>query len=501
MSLLDSLIKAFSPKANSIFKEEKYSSYEIKYETSINSPINYKSISKVINKIHTNDIWRLTIAIENFDPITINRSDRDINKFVNDINKQLDTVENETINFHLFISKKVFNANINIYDFSLFCNFVKGLEPIAFLNIINDDLKGNGKLNFNVFDNSFDNFFTPVINFKKENDAHRTNSHLDILKIKENCHFGNQDEYPYSPLHFNLIQKPKIENYVTNKLDILSCLFSITSIFNITTIKDNILHYKLYGYKTVENEIPIKNLPIKSRDTYIKIFKWIYLGTVNISDRIGLSRNIISIYLQDNLLNIQDNAYYSIQSGFNIYLQENLNRYIEVRNKIGEQLLTLTQNANNVLEDYLNSYHKSSFTFVTFFISVFLIRVLNTGNFEDVFTKDASVIAFSILLISTIYLIFSILRLNAEKKRLTAKYASLKNRFKDLLIDDDINKILRDDEEFNSELQFIISRRFTYALLWSSTIIIFLGTVITLSSYYNWNFFIYKLKLLIMLLS
>ena len=167
-------------------------------------------------------------------------------------------------------------------------------------------------------------------------------------------------------------------------------MFSIISIFDITSIDKNLLNFKLNGYKAIQNSFDIDNVNIESKDIYIKIFDWVYAENANCADKIGLTRNIISIYAKKDLPIIDENAYFSIQSGFKTYLQENLNKYIEIRNKISDQLIEISDRAQKVVENYLSYYQKSNITFVTFFISVFTIRALTTKSFNDVFSKETT---------------------------------------------------------------------------------------------------------------
>jgi len=487
MNLTESLLRTFPLKfGKDIFQVEKYSTLEIKYETTIHSTIEIDDIKAIIDHIHPNDFWNINIAIENHDPISLGKNTEKIAAFVLELNQAKRTIEEERVNINILITKN-YNGHINIYDFGLFDKFVNDLGPVSFLKVINKDLKDNGGLCFYVYDDSFEEFNTLFLKFSKAPPKDDNVSFCETHKIRENCHFGNQDEYPYSPIYFNLIQRPEAKNNTIITLDSLCFLFSIICIFDITTINDSELYYKLNGYKTFEGKLTYDELPLDSLGTYVKIFEWIYSESSNVSDKIGLVRNILSIYLKTNSLDIPEGVFYSVKSGFKTYLQENLNRYIEVRNKIGEQLQTLTHRANLVIDEYLNKYQKNIISFITFFVSVLLIQVLNNKQFSEVFTKDATIIAFSILAVSTVFMIISLLHLNNEKQRLIKKYDNLKKRFRDLLIKEDIQKILRNDEEFNDDIQYLITHRKLYTIMWILTIIFFFIAVVSLSTYLNWK--------------
>lgn len=84
--------------------------------------------------------------------------------------------------------------------------------------------------------------------------------------------------------------------------------------------------------------------------------------------------------------------------------------------------------------------------------------------------------------------------LKAEKERLKIRYKNLKGRFKDLLVDEDINKILREDQEFEDEIRFIEIRANRYTFLWIGTVLIVIVAILSLSDYINWDTILNFLK-------
>jgi len=78
-----------------------------------------------------------------------------------------------------------------------------------------------------------------------------------------------------------------------------------------------------------------------------------------------------------------------------------------------------------------------------------------------------------LLILSLIFQIFSNVLLLLDKKRIKNKYEDIKARALDLLFEDDVNKILDNDKEYNSELIFLKNRIWIYNILWLVTIAIF----------------------------
>ena len=492
MNILKSFQEVFTPSdTNNASVIEIYNEFHIKY--TIQKPFNPENLNekliKICNNLPENDSWTLKFLIDNFEPIKLVSSTKDYLRFKEEIVTGINDVEEETITVDFHVYKITDQGIVNIYDFHAFCEFVRQLPTINFLNIIKNDIK-NQNLYFSTIGEEVACFYTKNLKFGFCDQYHinENNSH-QVNQSKENCYFENYVDYPFMPTYFNLIKRPLQSNSITEKLDKLTTIFCLSSIYDITSIADNRFNYKLNGYKTIQGSFDIDNTNISSTSTYMKIYDWIYLDSSNITDKIGLSRNILSIFLKDqDSIEIDESAYFSVQSGFKTYLQQNLNRYIDIRNKINDQLISITQKSNDVMEKYLGDFQKNVITFVSYFISVFLIKFLSPNNSGKLFNEDTTKVSLAFIAISLLYLLFSRWNLDQEKERLELRYKNLRNRFLDLLIEEDINKILCDDKDFLDELKFFNKRKDTYTFLWILTMMILLVVILTTSSYFE-NFF------------
>lgn len=486
MNIIKILQTAFPQLDDAIVLNDKYSTFTIEYNARQPITVERVHLETIKKFIPYDDSFTIEVIMAEDDPIVITSSNYEKDKFIDQINKESKYLEdNETVRIKLSISKNTSDSIIHIYSHEHFFDFCDTISVMEWLDLVGKDLTTNRFLKFKVLEKEFDSFWSSNIIFSNTNrDVEFLNRNQSEHSISDNCHFGNYEQYPFNPSYFNLTKRPRVNNTLTNILDRLAFAFSIISIFDITSIDKNCLSFKVNGYKAIQNSFDIDKVDIISKDIYIKIYEWVYAENANCADKLGLTRNIISIYSKDELPTIDDNAYFSIQSGFKTYLQENLNKYIEIRNKISDQLLEISDRAQRVVENYLSYYQKSNITFVTFFISVFTIRALTTKSFSDVFSKETTLIALSLIAVSLGYMIVSLLGLNSEINRLKSKYTNIKNRFKDLLIEEDIDRILRNDKEFNDDVKYIKSRRLQYSILWVVTILIFTITTCYLSTYF-----------------
>lgn len=482
MDLFNTITNLFIPTNNKdIICLDKFSTFLIKYSISNFKEFDENVILDMLDIISNSDSFELSFKIGNNDEICLKNTD--LSPFCSKILDERKILEEEPVLFKLEIQKNAEEA-INIYNFNSFQNFWKSTSISNLLHLIKNNKSKDETIIFLLLEENVESFYSQNIRFLKSNTPV---VNVPNNLISDSCHFGNINDYPFNPYFFHLIKRPLVNNEITEKLDRISLLFSIISIYDITSIVENRLYYKLNGYRTFEGEKAIDNLDTKLYPIYFKIFDWIYSETSKIHDKIGLTRNIISLSIKENEIYISDSVFLSIQSSYKTYLKDNINKYIEIRNKIIDELGWISQKSSEIVSNYLSNYQKSIFTFLSFFTSVFLLKFLNKQDNSSFFSKNETVFSIAFLFLSAIYLLFSIWNIYLEKKRLTRKYENVKTRYYDLLNVNDINRILDNDEEFNYEMNFITIRQKIYTLLWVVTILLLICAILTVSNYINWN--------------
>lgn len=490
MNILEFILKIFSPIADSEPQiSEKFTSFTVKFHIVNFSTFDINLLAELFSFIPANDSYILTIKIDENDPIDLTESN--IHVLSEQISSERKIYEGEPVFLNFEITKET-SSFINIYNFKSFEKFWTETSLTNLLKLIKLHQTILNRNDFIILEGDIQSFDSNNISFSK---SKLNNLQRRECIISENCHFGNRQDYPFDAKYFHINNNQAIKSPIIDKLTSLSLLFSIISIFDITAINESELYYKLNGYKSFEDTIGLDKLDINLANIYFKISNWIYTENSNVCDKIGLTRNILSLSFQNNTLLIPDSVFLSIQSGYKAYLQENISKYIEIRNKIVDELGWISQKSGEIVSNFLNNYQKSIFTFLSFFISVFLLRFFKGSDSEiAIFSKEVTLFSYSFLLLSVIFLIFSLLNLKKEKERLSRKYQNVKNRYLDLLDENDIKRILKDDTEFNYELSYIENRIDNYTLLWILTLIILAITIFTVSDFYSWTDLIYWIK-------
>jgi len=446
-----------------------------------------KIVASYFNFLQASDQLTFTIEFGEGSPVTFYSASPDFVDFEARLENEYSFQENEPIIVTFKIDKQNTENTISIYDLEVFTKTIEKLTISQSFVIFSRILSTKSFINFNVLnlDTSFNTaslfFVNPKSSISVQEFQDRKKRIENILTVSN---FTNIKEHNLTPDDF----KFQIENDKYSDLCKLfshySSVLSILYLFDITTLNENQLEFKINGYKSIKGTIDASAI-VKSEEDYYTIYNWVYSGG-NLNDKIGLARNIISLHLIENgKIELKGNPFQSIQSSYKVYEKQNIKQYIEIRNKISDQLLDFNNRANKVIETFANGFQKSALALISFYISVIVIRVLSKGDFVNVFSLDSTILSISFISISFIYYRMAKWEVLEQKKRFQDSYLNLKDRYTDLLNKDDIERILNSDKEFEADVKFIDDKLKRYSKLWIYFLIILLSTTVFLFSIYN----------------
>ncbi len=393
-------------------------------------------------------------------------------------------------------------TNLNIFDISSFTEFLKK-EPLDKILKAYDKYFINKILVVNIFDhhevisNQFFYIRSVYPNFFDENeiqDWKLANDRKSLLQEKIECrdkvsHFVNADQYSFIPECFDFNEN----FFLSDHFSYLRSIFNLIYLSDYSNINENRLNFKIKGYKTLNCELNTK-LSSEVENELSTIYDWVYSDGPFV-DKIGIARNVISIHIkEENISTLEIGTCHSAQSGYDLYLKDNVKQYIEVKNKIADVLYTQSEKASGIVKDMFTMFKTSMWTFLSFFLMSFLVKVIEKKtelkSLDQIlnFNLATSVIGFSLVIISFFYLFFARKEVADETKRLNNKYMEIENRYKDLLNEKDLQKILtqsnvdgRSAQEI--EISYINEKKSLYTQYWILIIIILIG--ILLIPYYN----------------
>lgn len=390
------------------------------------------------------------------------------------------------------IEIKIFKSDsveyVSIYSLNWFANYLndRNIEEIFFLF-------SECKTIFKILDGSSHNFhtnhfiFLDNANFTNRANQIKKTFDNDIrtkrqLKINENSHFANMSTIKFIPEDF----------YIHNK----SCNKSIYELFNklaqalilsvfsdISEFSENSLSYKMFGYKTLKKVYDFNSFNTNFLDEYYQSYQDVFNTHTSISDKIGLARNVISLHaINDDFTNINGSILSSIRSNYNIYLKENIKKYIDIKNKITDSIFSLSNKFDEATNNLTSSFKTSFYTLATLFISLILFKVLKNSNSTlNIFTIEVFLFLCPVLIAMYLFKLYNIQEVKQIKKRLVNRYEQLQKQYTDILDSDDLKQIFNKHDFEKTNLDFIDNQSKKYNLYWNLTLLgyfifFFIGT-------------------------
>lgn len=436
------------------------------------------SVQNACNFLQPNDQLTFTVKFGEAEPVSFYSTSPDLADFKTKLEAEHKYQEGEPITATFTITKGNVESNISIYDLAIFTATLEKLSVAEVFSIFNRVLSKTSYVNFNVL-NLEKPFNTASIFFKQVGANAPTQAFADRRKrldsILSASNYTNIEEHNLTPDDFQIQIESAKHRKLCSLFNNYAVVLSVVYLFDITSLKANELDFKINGYKSIKGKVDAKTLPTNGTKDYFSIYNWVYSGG-NLNDKIGLARNIISLHFEiSGEIGLKGHPFQSIQSGYKVYEKQNIKQYIEIRNKISDQLLDFNKRANNVVETFASGFQKSSLALITFYFSAITIKVLGNGDFVNVFTLDTTVLSIVFLLGSFLYYLVAKWEVKEQRKRFVDSYTNLKNRYTDLLEKEDIQRILNDDKEFNADVAFIDGKLKNYSNLWKCFLAILLG--------------------------
>lgn len=490
MKFYDSFLNAFFTEISLIQEKESDKVFEAIF---VAKEYNHNSISKIeelISFLQNRDTLHISVQFGAGDTNVYTSKILTLEKYKELLDKDAKFQDDDDVNIVLTINKSFNNAKCTIYDLEIFTSSLNKLSAFEFINIYSKLFEISPNIKFEVF-NISKCFYSNTIAFCEigsdhENEVFEKRNEV-IENFKSTCHFSQSDKLKILPNDFSLIQVDESLLILNSIFKKYSTILSIIYLFDITSLKENEFSFKINGYKSIKGIIELSQIEFNQIEEYLEIYKWVYNGG-NLNDKIGLARNIISLhFFKKGELELQGNPFEAIQSSYKVYERQNIKQYIEIRNKISDQLIDFNNRANKIIETFASGFQKSSLALISFYISAIAIRVLGKGEFTSIFSLDATVLSLSFLLGSLIYYWVSRWEINEQRKRFVSSYKNLKIRYTDLLDEEDINRILNNDNDFNEDIKFIDDKKKNYSRMWIAFIAILGFTTIFLFLCNNLN--------------
>lgn len=350
--------------------------------------------------------------------------------------------EDPEYEIELRVKKMLEGKVLSVYFVSCFFDYLSKLPPLNFIREISRFL--DCMLTFEVF-SKINEFGSDTIRFIEANTPSRniecisssydrekklsllfdnaTTANLSLELIPDDFYFKFDSEYE------------EVNSLFSNIVSSLSIVFlSNSSVFE----KNGSFTYKISGYKTISETVMKLNYDKAISELLYKIYSWSYEGG-NSSDKIGLVRNVLSIHLDDQgRIKYDGEAWQAIQSNYQIYLKENIQSYLDVKNKIGEFVIDSSTRTYTIANEVLSSFKSSIFVFITFLLTVVVVNGLKDSGENTIFSDAYLAIVFILCVVSFIWLLMT-------KRQVVEQFESASETVKEIL-QLNYSKVLMQDE-------------------------------------------------------
>ncbi len=488
MKFIDEFIKALFPDYSVQSSTENIQEFKASLTATQFQFVKKELLESKFNFLQVRDSIHISVTFGQSDPVIFNSSKVDFEVFIKGLEKEEIHLDGEEISIVITITKSVKDSSCTIYDLQCFVKTFNSYEIGQFFQNFSKLFELGLFFRFKIFGLKMP-FYTSSICFEqlsedtKVQETERRKEIFDFFKAQ--CHFENIEHFCLVPSDFRLIIKDDEQSELNLLMNRYANLISIIYLFDISSIKGNSIEFKINGYKSIKGKSNIANLHLNEFDEYYNIYEWVYNGG-NINDKIGLSRNIISLHFKTvGELQLQGNPFQSVKSSFKVYEKQNIKQYIEIRNKISDQLLDFNNRANKIVETFASGFQKSTLALISFYISAIVIRILSKGDFVNIFSLDATILSLAFLSGSIIYYWVSRWEIKVQRTRFVDSYENLKKRYTDLLEPDDIKRILNNDTEFQQDLAFIDNKRKAYSRMWLTVVFLLASSTLFLFITYN----------------
>ena len=404
--------------------------------------------------------------------------------------KSLD--KDDRVDVHISIKKRVYDGRLRVYNYQAFSKFLCANSITQNFDIFTKLFEKNdgNHIEFRLLDTEA-TLQTNSILFSDRNmsltDVSKSLRGQELRKCDEVSVFLDRNKIRLVPQDFEIVSA---DNDVFKSLEEvfkkLRYVLSYIYVANTSSIsKDSAILQ--FSPSAKAQEFSLDKLTI---NTIIpQIYEWIFRDDGSI-ERAGIARKIISLYCDtpDDILSIDEKVLNSIKSDYVIYQKNHADKYLEMKDKISEFIVSGVEKIHGLSHDFSDSLRNNFIAVMVFLITVLLTDSVDFREFEKK-SVSQNVISVCILFtaVSAIYLIITWVMGNFKWKCLKDSYADMKDNYRDLFDKKDLEEAFNNDQALkNDEKQYKKIRNIIggFWIAFIAMMAVFTGTLI----YQNYRF-------------
>ena len=396
---------------------------------------------------------------------TLATSEQEYNDYFVDLHSEDDIFVNIEIN------KNIVDNRLSIYHYSEFSNDILSNSSQQLIAIFNSLLANLDYLIFDVFDE--DVFWcTKTIAFIHDKNILFTPKEARKDRLEK----SKTVSYNYSNPCVELlpddfyITTDYNNNAFTAVFDCLTTILSLSYISSLSIINDNLIKGQINGHKNVPFEYACNS--IKTNKELYRIYDWIYTDG-NPTDKSIIAHNIISLHCKfTEIIDTDEKTLLSIVSNYQLYLKENANQYLEVKNKVSEYICDIIAKVGSDVTELLSSFKTNLVAVFGFLFTVVLVNIVSEQPLSNIFTKDITAIVEFILMGSFFYFLICLFETVYKYKKNKDAYQELKNNYSDVFSDEEIAQFFDNDRLFNKSKKAVKTGLWIYSIIWCAFVVV-----------------------------
>ncbi len=322
-----------------------------------------------------------TVSITDFSAASLSR--------VQSLLDSYDEADSCRMSVDLVVHKTVMEQRLSLYSPVLFGKYLENTPTLQVLKVLAEKIKGNlifesrcpinhtgsASISFQAVSNK-----SPT--FSRAPSATDQKTTLDIFRDNG---FSRSLPGGIVPQDFELTKTtgiPSIDDFFAKSRTLISIVFIASSAEILDT---DILEYRICGYKILAGAGSLSEFSAAS-DLLYKIATWAY-GEGGSSEKIGLSRNVLSLYLEKlQDLHSHPEVLNAINSNYQIYLKENVENYLEIKGKIADILVDAVKKTHDLVDGFIDSLKNGIFVLLTFVLTVVVVNGLKDTSASAIFS-------------------------------------------------------------------------------------------------------------------
>ena len=398
------------------------------------SDICENDIKRYVKVLGSDDKAQLTIMDEYDECVEVFSLSDGFNWYL--VSECLDEIDSETAGFELHIQKSSTSEIMTVYSWKAFFEYIENLNLFELLNWIWKLIERCGKMVLYVplGEELYVETKSMIVSSKMEDVDYKEKISAQerdkiVKKVRENVYVKDDRLISLIPEDFEIIES-RGNNEFTSVLNHLQLVLCIACLSNYTEIKEYSVRYDMRGYKLVDGEYCIRDAKDVSQTSGVlyKIVQWVYVDDFNVIDKCNIVRNILSLYIRKSWLEIGQEAYTAIISGYKVYLKSSVDNYLQIKNEVVDKI--------------------------------------STEKIENIFTKDITVLSYVFMIISFGYLLLCNWEMKKQKEKIQKIYESSKQLYQDVLCEEDIRNIYCGDTIYNEGIKLADDMMKKYNIFW-----------------------------------